>query len=229
MFLLDFAKAFDLIDHTILLQKLTHINVPQMSTNWIRSFLADRKQRVRINECVSDWRTVNSGIPLGTVLGPVLFLVMINDLFTHLADRWKFVDDCTVAESISHPCNSNLQNIVNDINIWAIRNEMKLNVSKCIELIVDFPRNKQFFLPLDIGGVLVERVKSARVLGLMIPNSMKWDDHVNSIMKKAGKILLIIYNNSDNNKKCLFLGLSIDVLQHTSLFSARRFCFVDAT
>ena len=97
VFLLDFAKAFDLIDHTILLQKLTHINVPQMSTNWIRSFLADRKQRVRINECVSDWRTVNDGIPQGTVLGPILLLVMINDLLTHLADRWKFVADCAVA------------------------------------------------------------------------------------------------------------------------------------
>ena len=117
---------------------------------------------------------------------------MINDLLTQCDDRWKFVDDCTVAESISHNCNSNLQNIVNDINIWAIQNKMKLNVSKCKELIVDFSRDKQFLLPLDIGGVLVERVKSARVLGLMIQNDMKWNDHVNSIVRKAGKRLYML-------------------------------------
>ena len=145
-----------------------------MITNWIRSFLADRKQRVRINECFYNWRTVNGGISLGTVLGPIFFLVMINDLLTHWADRWKFVDHCAVAESIpSHPCNSNVQNIVNDINISAIQNKVKLNVCKCKELIVDFSRNKQFFPPLDFGGVLVERVNSACVQGLMMQNDMK--------------------------------------------------------
>ena len=132
LFLLDFAKAFDLIDHTILLQ------------NWIKSFLAGRKHRVKINECVSDWRTVNGGIPQGTILGSILFLVMINDLLTNWADRWKFVDDCQVAKSISHPSNSKLQNIVNDITI---RNKIKLIVSICKDRFVDFSRRKQFFYP----------------------------------------------------------------------------------
>ena len=86
----------------------------------------------------------------------------------------------------------NLQNLVNEINGWTIQNKMKLNVPKCKELIVDFSKDKRLFLPLDIGDVLVERVKSARVLGLIIQDDMKWNEHVNIIVKKAGKRLYML-------------------------------------
>ena len=120
---------------------------------------------------------------------------MINDLSSSWADRWKYVDDTTFTESVPRNSDSGLQNLVKEINDWTIQNKMKLNASKCKELIVDFTKDRQLFLPLEIDGVLVERVKSARVLiivGLIIQGDMKWNEHVNSIVKKAGKRLYML-------------------------------------
>ena len=191
-FLLDFAKAFDLIDHNILLSKLIDLNVPVTIFNWIKSFLTERRQRVKLGSCFSNWRAINGGVSKGSVLGPVLFLVMINDLLDEWSDRWKYVDDSTAAESVMPDCNSKLQDLVDYIYSWTVKNNMKLNVTKCKEMVFDFSEEKRNFPSLQIDNTEVERVNSAEILGVTIQNNMNWWEHVTKIVKKAGKRLYML-------------------------------------
>ena len=101
--LLDYRKAFDLIDHRILVQKISSLQIPLGVTRWVCDFLMVRKQRVKLaNDCFSEWGRVASGVPQDTKLGPRLFLLMINDLRVPNVSSWKYVDDTTLDEVVEN-------------------------------------------------------------------------------------------------------------------------------
>ena len=87
--LLDFSKAFDRIDHHILIQKMERMAIDPILISWVRNFLTGRKQRVRIGKFLSRFEPVNGGVPQGTVLSPILFMTMTNDLLVDWEDKWK--------------------------------------------------------------------------------------------------------------------------------------------
>ena len=167
--LLDYKKAFDLIDHRILVDKVLSLRIPCGVARWVCDFLSNRFQRVKLsNDCFSEWGAVPSGVLQGTKLGPWLFLLMINDLNPSEAHAWKYVDDTTLAELVPRNGETFIQNAVTDVERWSNVNKLQLNADKCKEMVIDFKRQKQQFDTITINSKELELVSSAKVLGVII-------------------------------------------------------------
>ena len=132
---LDFRKAFDLLDHGILLQKLAELDVNKSFWLWVKSFLEGRSQQVRLDNIESRSESCPAGVPQGSVISPILFNVHINNLEdsvpSHLKiSSCKYADDCTQYEIIQRDGYSNLQESLDAVNDWAVSNKMQLNPKK---------------------------------------------------------------------------------------------------
>jgi hypothetical protein len=125
--LLDFSKASDRINHNILLTTMKDMAIDPTLIEWVRSFLTNRRQRVRVENSTSNYQQVNGSVPQGTVLGPILFMIMINDLLKKWESRWKYVDDTSLSETVAVNDQSVLQITLDGINSWCEENDMVLN------------------------------------------------------------------------------------------------------
>ena len=130
----DYSKAFDTVSHNKLLQKLHRLGIQGNAWTWIKEFLTGRKQKVRVNDAFSDWEAVVSGVPQGSVLGPVLFLVYINDLPKAVgAESLKlFADDAKLDGCITSKEDvKDLQHSLYKMLDWSEECDLKMNASKC--------------------------------------------------------------------------------------------------
>jgi hypothetical protein len=131
---LDFAKAFDKVPHVRLVNKLEAHGISGLVLNWVRHWLSNRRQKVCINNEESDWRNVSSGVPQGSLLGPVLFLIYINDLDNAIVSKLgKFADDTKLCQSVRNK--EDIESLQRDLDVlheWSVEWQMSFNVDKCV-------------------------------------------------------------------------------------------------
>ena len=195
---LDLSKAFDTVNHSILLSKLNFYGIRDVENQWFRSYLIKRKQRVYVNGAESSFLSVNSGVPQGSILGPFLFLVYINDIVnaTNYFSLRLFADDTSLTatgrdlDALLHLINSELPAIYD----WLCSNKLTLNLSKT-KYIVFQPRQKlnyNLYTPLKLADQYLEQSHSVNYLGLIIDCSLSWHHHIDSISSKISKSINII-------------------------------------
>ncbi len=152
--LLNYHKAFDLVDHNLLVSKLSNFEIKPTVIDWIADFLCGRTQRVKINSVRSSFLQVPAGIPQGMKIGPWLFLAIINDLCitnSTTSDLWKFADDTSVSKVITKPGVSSLPDTVNEVHKWSNDNKFQFNLGKCEELRINFTAQPYTGDPLNIN------------------------------------------------------------------------------
>ena len=193
--MLDFSKAFDFINHHILLDKLITNGVPAHIVRWIAAFLLDRHQQVKIGNIYSRSGSPNGGVPQGTLSGPKCSLLYINDLETHVP-LYKYVDDITLFEICNMNEVSEIQESIDIAVDWTSKDCMKMNSKKSKEMIISFTHDVNFkkYIPnIIIEGNPVEVVDHAKLLGVILSDDLTWNMHVDSIVKKAAKRVYMLY------------------------------------
>jgi hypothetical protein len=193
---LDFAKAFDMVSHAGLLVKLKSFGFDDQLINWMNSYLSGRRQRVVLGDIVSSWKEVLSGIPQGSILGPLLFLLFINDMPDLFNEFCKlFADDTKLLAAIrnTQDCNK-LQSDLDIATIWAETWRMKFNNDKCKVMHIgkNNPLNKYTMLSSPSERTTLEETNAERDLGVILSKDLKWKCQVQKAANKANAILGIL-------------------------------------
>lgn len=219
---IDFAKAFDRVPHKRLLSKIRKLQLNDQITTWIENFLSNRYQRVIINEFSSSTTRVLSGVPQGSVLGPLLFLVYINDIAANIGSTIRlFADDCVVYRQItSHDDVHALQADLIKLTEWCHRWQMEINVEKTKHIsfstLANTPRNSY-----TIDNLQIEQVDCFKYLGVFFTSDLAWDTHVEYITKKAFKKLGLLKRRlslaNAETKKHAYTSLIRTSLEYASI------------
>jgi hypothetical protein len=197
---LDLSKAFDTLNHEILLAKLQHYGINGLTLKWIKSYLMGRKQFVQIKESRSSEQTIVCGIPQGSILGPLLFILYINDISnaSTLTESLIFADDTSIFYSHSDP--NYLESVMNEelqmFDVWMKCNKLSVNIKKTNYVIFKSSKKK---IPHNFifcyGNEILKQENTTKFLGVYIDQHLTWKDHISHICKKISKSVGIIYRS----------------------------------
>ena len=190
---LDISKAFDRVWHKGLIFKLKQAGIGGKLLDWFCDYLHERLQRVVINGQCSKWQEIKAGVPQGSVLGPTLFLIFINDI-TYVVRHCKirmFADDtCLIIEVDNREETAELINEdLESINVWSKQWLVNFSASKTKSLIVSTKHDSANNPPVTLNGQLIDEVKAHTYLGVKISHNLRWNVHINDISLKARKKL----------------------------------------
>ena len=194
----DLQKAFDTVDHQILLAKLNHYGIHGVSNDWFKSYLSNRNQYVSINGYESGLAAINCGVPQGSVLGPLLFLLYINDLnqakkfckVHHFADDTNLLCLSNSIKKLSKLVNADLKHLLN----WLNANKISLNVKKT-EMIIFKSKQKKLEgdLKIKLCGKRLYPTESVKYLGVKIDANLTWQHHVNDLSTKLNRANALLF------------------------------------
>ena len=186
---LDISRAFDKVWAAGLIFKLKRIGIEGDMINILISFLADRKQRVALDGVCSDWADISAGVPQGSILGPILFLVYINDLIEVVSSDIRiFADDTFIFRIVDQYSTEVLNADLKNISIWAHQWKMLFNpdmTKQAVEIVFSRKRKKSHLEPLVFNGIPVKKVDETKHLGLILDNKLNFESHLEEKLAKA--------------------------------------------
>ena len=228
----DFAKAFDSVSHDLILNKLKNIfNVDGLMLKFIKSYLEGRQQQVVVGGQTSSSLPVRSGVPQGSILGPLLFVIFINDMFSCVSEGTNialYADDTKIwREIIGYPDHHIIQNDINRLYDWSVRNRMKFHPQKCKALSVSLQRNVLDNLPFNtffykLSGSDIDFVPSQSDLGVAINSRFNWGAQCKALVSKASSRLGLLkrtchFTTDKRQKRSFYLALIRSIFEHCSV------------
>ena len=196
LLLIDFSKAFDMVDHPILLKKLYRYGIRGTAYQWFKSYLQNREQFVSVNGVDSDKAKIKYGVPQGSILGPLLFIIYINDLpnIYNLAKFILYADDANIIVSGNtlQEIESQIMELAPLLIHWVTTNGLKLNLKKTNYMIISNNRNDRI-RDVYIGGKKIERVHDAKFLGVIMDDKLSWSKHIQTVRVKMSRYVGIMY------------------------------------
>ena len=197
--LLDVKKAFDTIDHDILLRKLSQYGISHTELEFFRSYLCNRLQCCSVNGHTYSFKTISCGVPQGSILGPLLFIIYVNDLalcienghVTMYADDTSSSNGVSTVEDITRNLIPDIKNVMD----WLNANNLSLNVMKTGFILTGTTQNILTIgdlLAIRVQGQTIKRVHKAKYLGTVIDDKLTWKDHIDHVSLKIKRNLSIM-------------------------------------
>ena len=224
---IDLKRAFDTVDPFIMLKKLKQMGLSQACLNWFESYLTNRKVGTFLNSSLSDFSDIHHGVPQGSILGPVLFVIYINDIVQQVKDCniHLYADDTVLY--FSHKDPSHIENVLNNnlkqVYDWMCVNKLSLNPSKTESFLIGSRSQlaRRNSLCIKLCGQVIKHKETVKYLGVTLDQQLKWDVHINVLCSKVSKLVNYLsrlrYFLNETCLKLLYNSLILPLFDYADL------------